>query len=225
MFFFSFLSSSYFYSCLAISFFFNFICLLLTVYLSLTIIWWLLLLLLYYHCYDYYYYNCYFDWYYRYSYSWEIKWVRVPSKKFKRHGLPLFITLSDKQAVSEAYIEPSQRLSLFLILLKGLRPLCNIRRSSVLFAVGVLYLPLHFNIIVIIIVVVIIALLILLLLLIFFLLFQLLLEFLSRAVYCSYEVSWPFGFVSFNFFIYLNLIHATTIWCWRTTSILSFGII
>ena len=36
---------------------------------------------------------------------------------------------------------------------------------------------------------VIIVLLILLLLLILFLLFQLLLEFLSRAVYCSYEVS------------------------------------
>ena len=119
---------------------------------------------------------------------------------------------------------------LFLILLKGLRPLCNATRSSVLVAVGVLYLPLHFIIIVIIIiiavvVVVIIVLLILLLLLISFLLFQLLLEFLSRAVYCSYEVSWPFGFVSFNFFIYLNLIHATTIWYWRTTSILSFGII
>ena len=57
-----------------------------------------------------------------------------------------------------------------------------------LVAVGVLYLPLHF-IIFIIIVVVIIVLLTLLLLLRSFLLFQLLLEFLSRAVYCSYEVS------------------------------------
>ena len=84
---------------------------------------------------------------------------------------------------------------LFLILLKGLRPLCNVTRSSVLVAVGVLYLPLHFIIIVIIVVAVIIVLLILLLLLISFLLFQLLLEFLSRAVYCSYEVSWLFGFV------------------------------
>ena len=65
----------------------------------------------------------------------------------------------------------------------------------------------------------------LLLFLISFLLFLLLLEFLSQAAYCSYEVSWPSGFVSFNFFICLNLIHATTIWCWRTTSILSFGII
>ena len=62
-----------------------------------------------------------------------------------------------------------------------------------LVAVGVLYLPLHFIIIVIIIiivvVVIIIVLLILLLLLISFLLFNLLLEFLSGAVYCSYEVS------------------------------------
>ena len=82
-----------------------------------------------------------------------------------------------------------------------------------LVAAGVLYLPLHFIIIVIVIVVVIIVLLILLLLLILFLLFQLLLEFLSRADYWSYKLSWPFGFFSFNFFIYLNLIHATTIWC------------
>ena len=58
-----------------------------------------------------------------------------------------------------------------------------------LVAVGVLSLPLHFLVTVIVIVVVIIVLLILLLLLISFLLFQLLLEFLSRAVYCSYEVS------------------------------------
>ena len=72
--------------------------------------------------------------------------------------------------------------------LKSLRPLCNVTRSSVLVTVGVLYLPLQFIIIAIIIVVV-IVLLILLLLLISFLLFQLLLEFLSRAVYCSYEVS------------------------------------
>ena len=57
------------------------------------------------------------------------------------------------------------------------------------------------------------------------LLFVLLLEFLSRVVYCSDEVSWSFGFESFNFFIYPNLIHATNIWHWRTTSILSFGII
>ena len=77
------------------------------------------------------------------------------------------------------------------MLLNGLWSLCNVTKSSVLVAVGVLYIPLHFIIIVIIVivVVVIIVLLILLLLLISFLLFQLLLEFLSRAVYCSYEVS------------------------------------
>ena len=45
---------------------------------------------------------------------------------------------------------------LFLILLKGFRSLCNVTRSSVLVAVGALYLPLHFIIIVIIIIVVII---------------------------------------------------------------------
>ena len=78
-----------------------------------------------------------------------------------------------------------------MILLKGLRTLCNVARSSVLVAVGVLYLPLHFIIVIIIIVAVVvtIVLLILILLLISFLLFRLLLEFLSRAVYCSYEVS------------------------------------
>ena len=43
---------------------------------------------------------------------------------------------------------------LFLILLKSLRPLCNVIRSSVLVAVGVLPLPLHFIIIVIITVIV-----------------------------------------------------------------------
>ena len=77
-----------------------------------------------------------------------------------------------------------------MILLKGLRTLCNVARSSVLVAVGVLYLPLHFIIVIIIVAVVVtIVLLILILLLISFLLFRLLLEFLSRAVYCSYEVS------------------------------------
>ena len=43
---------------------------------------------------------------------------------------------------------------LFLMLLKSLRPLCNVTRSSVLVAVGVLRLPLHFIIIVIIVVLV-----------------------------------------------------------------------
>ena len=102
----------------------------------------------------------------------------------------------------------ASEVGFFLILLKGLRPLRSVTRSSVLVAVGVLCLPLHF-----IIIVVVITVLLILLLLFIILLFQLLLEFSSRAVYCSYEVSWPFGFVSFNFFIYLNLIHATTVWC------------
>ena len=66
----------------------------------------------------------------------------------------------------------------FLILRKSLRPVCNVTRSTVLVAVGVLYMPLHSIIIVIIVVVAvavaIIVLLILLLLLISFLLFQLL---------------------------------------------------
>ena len=75
-----------------------------------------------------------------------------------------------------------------------------------LVVVGVLYLALHFIFIVIIIIiiidVIIIILLILLLLLITFLLFQLLLESLSRAVYCSYEVKLT---VLFCFFQFLHL--------------------
>ena len=96
-----------------------------------------------------------------------------------------------------------------------------------LIVMGVLYLPLHFIILLSLSLLLLSSLLSLLLLLLFlisFLLFLLLLEFLSIAVSCSYKVSWPFGFASFNFFN-LNLIHATTIWCWHTTSILSFGII
>ena len=56
--------------------------------------------------------------------------------------------------------------------------------APLLVVVGILYLPLH-----LIIIVILLLLLLLLLLLISFLLFLLLLEFLSRAVYCSYEVS------------------------------------
>ena len=47
-------------------------------------------------------------------------------------------------------------VGLFLILLKGLRTLCNVTGSSVLIAVGVLYLPLHFIIIVLLITVVVV---------------------------------------------------------------------
>ena len=113
---------------------------------------------------------------------------------------------------------------LFLILLKGFRPFCNVTRSSVLVVVGVLHLPLHFIIIIIIIIIIIVTITITFIVNIIFVIFVFV-KLLSRAVYCSYEVSWPFGFVSFNFFIFFNLIHATTIWCWHTTSILSFGII
>ena len=52
---------------------------------------------------------------------------------------------------------------LSLILLKGLRPLCKVTRSSVLIAVGVLYLPLYFIIIITIIIIVVVLLLLLLL--------------------------------------------------------------
>ena len=167
-------------------------------------------------------------------------WLILPVELFLRNQ----VGESSKQGIQAAWSTPIHHVKwrisrfrgiyralagsdagLFLILLKGLRPLCSFTRSSVLVAVGVLYLPLHFIIFIIVVVVIIIVLLTLLLLLISFLLFRLLLEFLLRAVYCSYEVRWPFGFVSFNFFIYRNPIHATTIWCWRTASILSFDII
>ena len=151
-------------------------------------------------------------------------WLILPVELFLRNQ----VGESSKQGIQAAWSTPIHHVKwwisrfrgiyraltapeagLFLILLKGLWPLCNVTRSSVLVAGCVFYLPLHFIIIVIIIIVavvlfVVIVLLILLLLLISFLLFQLLLEFLSRAVYCSYEVSWPFGFVSFNFFIILT---------------------
>ena len=121
-----------------------------------------------------------------------------------------------------------------LILLKGFRSLCNVTRSSVLVVAGVVYLSLQFiiiNVIIIIVMqfiiinVIIIIVIITITFIINILILLLLWEFLSRAVYCSYEVSWPFGFVPFNFFICLNLIYTTTIWCWRTTLSLSFGII
>ena len=64
---------------------------------------------------------------------------------------------------------------LFLILLKGLQPLCDVTRRSVLVPVDLQYRPLHFIIVVMIIAVVMIVLLTLFLLLISFLLFQLLL--------------------------------------------------
>ena len=60
-------------------------------------------------------------------------------------------------SVSEAYIVlVSSEGELFLTLLKGLWPLCNATRSSVLVILGVLYLPLHFIIFVIFIIIIII---------------------------------------------------------------------
>ena len=57
-----------------------------------------------------------------------------------------------------------------------------------LVAVGALYLPLRFTIIIVIIIIIVVIVLLIFLSL-SFLLFQLLSEFLSKAVYCSYEVS------------------------------------
>ena len=64
------------------------------------------------------------------------------------------------------YKEPclaASEAGLFLIILRGLRPLCKVTRSSVLVAVGVLYLPLYFIIIITIIIIVVVLLLLLLL--------------------------------------------------------------
>ena len=121
-------------------------------------------------------------------------WLILPVELFLRNQ----VGESSKQGIQAAWSTPihhvkwwisrfrgiyralaASEVGLFLILLKGLRPLCNVTRSSVLVAVGVLYLPLHFVIVIIVVnvVVVVIVLLILLLLLISFLLFHLLLEF------------------------------------------------
>ena len=116
-------------------------------------------------------------------------WLILPVELFSRNQ----VSESSKQGIQVAWSTPihhvkwwisrfrgiyralaASEVGLFLILLKGLRPLCNVTRSSVLVAVGVLYLPLHFIIIVVIVVVFITVLLILLLLLTSFLLFQLL---------------------------------------------------
>ena len=154
-FFFSFFSSSYFYSCLAISFFFNFICHLLTIFFKshnyvittvvivLLSLLWLLLQLLF--------------------------WLILPLQLFLRNK----VRESSKQGILATWSTPIHHVKwwiscfrgiyrtlvvseagLFLILLKSLRPLCNVTRSSMLVVVGVLYLPLHFHIIVTIIVVV-----------------------------------------------------------------------
>ena len=110
-------------------------------------------------------------------------WLILPVELFLRNQ----VGESSKQGIQAAWSTPihhvnwwisrfrgiyralsASEVGLFLILLKGLRPLYNVIRSSVLVVVGVLYLSLHFIIIVIIIVVAIIVLLILLLLLMSF---------------------------------------------------------
>ena len=58
-----------------------------------------------------------------------------------------------------------------------------------LVVVGVLYLPLHFIIIVIIIITFVVK--------IIFIIFSIT-KFLLRRVYYSYEVNWPFGFISIS---------------------------
>ena len=83
------------------------------------------------------------------------------------------------------------------MLLKGFWQLCNATRSFLLVVVAVLYLPLQFiiiiitlNIITIIITfIIIIIIIIIIIAFVSFLSFSLLLKFLSRTVYCSYEVS------------------------------------
>ena len=82
------------------------------------------------------------------------------------------------------------------MLLKGFWQLCNATRSFLLVVVAVLYLPLQFiiiiitlNIITIIITFIIIIIIIIIIAFVSFLSFSLLLKFLSRTVYCSYEVS------------------------------------
>ena len=94
-------------------------------------------------------------------------WLILPVELFLRNQ----VGESSKQGIQAAWSTPihhvkwwisrfrgiyralaASEVGLFLILLKNLRPLCNVTRSSVLVIVGVLYLPLHFIVIVIIVV-------------------------------------------------------------------------
>ena len=96
-------------------------------------------------------------------------WLILPVQLFLRNK----VGESSKQGIQAAWSTPIHHVKwwisrfrgiyqalkvseagLFLILLKSLRPLCNVTRSSALVAVGVLPLPLHFNIVIIIVVVV-----------------------------------------------------------------------
>ena len=82
-------------------------------------------------------------------------------------------------------------MELFVISDNNFQRLYNVTRISVLIIVGTLDLPLHFIIIV-------------LNNNIIFVIFIVTKFFLTRTVYCFYELSWPFGFVSFNFLISLT---------------------
>ena len=84
---------------------------------------------------------------------------RVPSKEFKWHLLPLFVTLSDEKAVSEAHrTYAASEVELFVIL--AAFGLLYVTESSVLGAVRVLHVLRHFIIIIIIIIIVIIIIII-----------------------------------------------------------------
>ena len=99
-------------------------------------------------------------------------WLILPVQLFLRNQ----VGESSKQGIQAAWSTPihhvkwwissfrgiyralaASEAGLFLILLKDLRPLCNVTRSSVLVAVSVLYLPLHFIIIAIIIIIIVVV--------------------------------------------------------------------
>ena len=78
---------------------------------------------------------------------------RVPSKEFKWHLLPLFVTLSDEKAVSEAHrTYAASEVELFVIL--AAFGLLYVTESSVLGAVRAVLVFRHFIIIIIIIIIV-----------------------------------------------------------------------
>ena len=96
-------------------------------------------------------------------------WLILPVQLFLRN----LVVESSKQGIQAAWSTPIHHVKwwisrfrgeyrdlaasegeLFLILLKGFRPFCNVTRSSVLVIVGVLYLSLHFIFIVNIIVII-----------------------------------------------------------------------
>ena len=100
-------------------------------------------------------------------------------------------------------------VELFVILVNSFRPLYSLTGNSVLVVVSVLDLSLYFIIFVIIIITIII-----------------------NIIFITFIINMIFEQEQFKFTVWLcfiwflcDLIHSSTIWCWRTTSILSFGII